>query len=176
MLSDHFKRIITPPARTLNIIWLAFMSAPFLYAGVAWFVTTGAEPKEADTGTLRLGLGVLAVVSVVASYLYRKRALGEAAIDRRLAEPPVNALPGSDDLEPIEQRLAGIFPYYQTTTIIILALRESVAVLGLILTILTGDFWQYVPFGLAAAAIIASQPPSVGSFMARVLPLALSTG
>ena len=85
-------------------------------------------------------------------------------------------MPGSDALDPAEQRLVALFPYYQTTTIVVLALRESVAVLGLILTIVTGDFWLYVPFGVAAVVLIGSQPPAVGSFMERALPLARGSG
>lgn len=175
MLSDSFKQVILSPARTLNLIWFAFLSAPVFYAAVAWFVTAGDASKTGDFGSIRLILGVVAVVSLAVSYFVRRQALADAKLEECLGNPPARDLPGSEDLDPTEQRLATLFPHYQTTTIIVLAIRESAAVIGLILTILTGEFWLYVPFGVAAAVTLASQPPAVGSFMERALPLARRT-
>jgi len=79
---------------------------------------------------------------------------------------------GAADLEPVEQRLVLIFPQYQTAMIAGCALRESIAVLGLVLTVLTGSFVMMVPWAVVAVALITSRPPRPAEFLDRVMPLA----
>ena len=47
-------------------------------------------------------------------------ALSQATLVQRLAQPPATPMPGSEELDPVDRRLAGLFPHYQTTTIVVL--------------------------------------------------------
>ena len=75
-----------------------------------------------------------------------------------------------------EQKLACLVPYYQTGMIIIWAMREAVAILGLVGAIVTSDFMVVVPFGVGALAFLAIKMPRPVAFLAQVrrLPGAVS--
>lgn len=174
MLSAAFVRFISPPSQILNMIWLAMLTASIFYGAVAWFVTAGSEPAGGDFFVLQVALGSLSVVLVAGSFLYRRKALGEERL-LGLLTGSAPAVPDTDDLDPVERRLAGLFPHYQTTNIVVMAMREAVGVLGLVLAIVSRDFWAFVPFGIVAVVSIAVQPPAVRSFMEKALPLAQRT-
>jgi hypothetical protein len=88
------------------------------------------------------------------------------------AAPP----PGAGELEATEQRLVMLVPHFQTTMIVSLALRESLAVFGLILAVLSGEFTAMVPWSIVAVGLLTSQPPRVTEFLDRALPLARAAG
>jgi F0F1-type ATP synthase membrane subunit c/vacuolar-type H+-ATPase subunit K len=178
MLSDAFRSLLVGPARTLNMIWLAIAASIPIYAAIVRYIASGspaAGSEPMDVGTLRLVFGVIAAVSIAGSYVYRQRALGDDGIVAMLRAPTTPPLPGSEDLDPAEQRASRLVAVYQTKTIIVLALRESAAVLGVILAILSRDFWTFAPFGAAALLTIGSQPPALGRFMERAVDLARRT-
>ena len=68
----------------------------------------------------------LALAGIVGSYIYRQRALGAEGIEARLRAATPLPLPGSEDLEPTERACSRLVAHYQTTTIIVLALRAII--------------------------------------------------
>ncbi len=50
MASAKFRAVIAPQARTLNVIWGAFLAAPFIYVGVAWVLTRSPRPVARESG------------------------------------------------------------------------------------------------------------------------------
>ena len=176
MASSRFHAALAPRARVLNIIWAAFLAAPIFYTAVGWVVGRNPRPDaggEVPTGLLQAVFLLAGAAAVAASYLVPRRLLADERLRALLRGPlPGTPLPGTADLEPAEQRLALLFPHYQTTLIVTLALRESLAVLGLVLTILTGNFLLMVPWSVAAIGLIATTPPRPAGFLERALPLA----
>ncbi|MCP4570775.1 MAG: hypothetical protein GY838_00325 [bacterium] len=195
MLSSEFRKLIRPLAITLNIIWGAFLVAPIIYVGIAWFMfgmndgaATDPPVSDFDPMLIQTILTVVAVVLVAASFIYRRWALSDEKVQdrmRSMAAPDATVggfsaqqlaalKDGMESLSPAEQRLATVFPHYQQTTIITLAMREAISIFGLVLTILKGDFATVVPFAVVSVALMAGQPPRVATFMERVLRVARS--
>lgn len=178
MPSAKFRAVIAPKARVLNAIWFAFLAAPFLYVVVAWVVTrTPRTGGGAPVALLSAVFVAIAVVVVAVSFAYPRRALADERLKSMLRGPFGAAPPaGAGDLEPVEQRLVMLFPHYQTTLIVSLALRESLAVFGLVLAIVSGEFTAIVPWAVVAVGLVTTQPPRVAAFLERALPLARQAG
>ncbi|MFO7609599.1 MAG: hypothetical protein R6X35_10460 [Candidatus Krumholzibacteriia bacterium] len=188
MASSRLRAVIAPQARVLNILWGAFLAAPFLYTGLGWLISREPRPDAGVGAGAGAGAGVpvglLQVVfllvgtgAVAASYLYPRRALADERLRALLRGPlPGTPPPGVVGLEPVEQRLALLFPRYQAVQIVVLALRESLAVFGLVLVILTGNFLMMVPWSVAAVGLITTAPPRPAEFLDRALPVARAAG
>lgn len=176
MASSRLRAVIAPQARVLNIIWGAFLAAPFVYTLVGWLVSRNPRPDAGagvPVGLLQAVFLLAGTGAVAASYLYPRRALAEERLRALLRGPlPGTSPPGVAALEPVEQRLALLFPRYQSVQIVVLALRESLAVFGLVLVILTGSFLMMVPWSVAAVGLITTAPPRPAEFLDRALPAA----
>ncbi len=171
MLSREFKSLITPRARTLVVIWGAILLSPVMYFLIAWFIFGQGEGASAEVGSglplNQIGMGLLVVLGIGATY-YQRLALGPARLRAILDTEPV-APEGNDrdlflELPPSEQRLFGLWPHYQTTMIIVWAILEAIAVVGLVLTILQRDFMVMIPFSAAAILLLALKRPSPAGF------------
>jgi len=113
----------------------------------------------------------------VASYAYPRRALSDERLKSMLRGPFAAAPPaGTGGLEPVEQRLVMLFPHYRSTLIVSLALRESVAVFGLVLAVVSGEFSAVIPWAVVAVGLVTTQPPRATAFLERALPLARQAG
>jgi F0F1-type ATP synthase membrane subunit c/vacuolar-type H+-ATPase subunit K len=124
-----------PPA--LRVIWFAMFAALLTYAGISALLANTSEPMNEDAlQPLRYGFTVAGIVIGAASIIWRRRFLPSGA------HAPL----------PLAQ--------LQTHSIIVWAMSEAVAVLGLILSVLTHSFREFVPFGLAAAGLLALHRPS----------------
>lgn len=171
---------MAPQARNLNIIWFAFLAAPFFYTFIGWVATRDGRPlapAEVPVGLLQVALLLTATVLTLGSFAYPRRMLADARLRTLLAGPfPGQPPAGTADLEPVEQRLVLLFPHYQTTQIVSLAMREAIAIFGLVLAIVTGSFLMMVPWSVVAVGLISSQPPRPVEFLDRALPLARAAG
>lgn len=123
----------------LTQIWIiagALASSVLVYVVVAWLVTSGAREGG---GEEPIGLG-LPIVVVLA---------GMAIMNLILAPIIERALTGTAAGQPWERALAE----YRKAKIVSFAFREAAAVLGLMITLFTGDpAWCY---GLSAATLVA---------------------
>ena len=73
------------------------------------------------------------------------------------------------NLSDSEKRLACLWPHYQTTTpIVVWAMREAIAVVGLVLAILQQDFRVVIPFAAAALILMLIKLPRPTRFFARI--------
>ena len=181
MLSAEFKKLIAPQAKVLNIIWGAIMIAPVLYVAVAWFIFGQAAVSDPGANGLpgigRSNLNLIGVVMLLilglGSTYYERKFLGASVLEEKLARDPDWSLAGSkgtpgvtedgwgifDNLSDSEKRLACLWPYYQTTMIVVWALREAIAVMGLVLAILQEDFRVVIPFAAAAMILMLVKLP-----------------
>jgi F0F1-type ATP synthase membrane subunit c/vacuolar-type H+-ATPase subunit K len=179
MPSAKFNALAAPAARTMNIIWAAMLAAPFIYLFVGWIMTRTPMQTNPDLPAALIGAVFLLVgtLLVIASTWYQRQALSDARLKAVMAAPAGGAVPAAAaGLEPVERRLARLLPHYQTVMIVTLALREALAVLGLVLVILTGNFLLMVPWAMAAVGLITIQPPRVTALLDRATPLARSLG
>ena len=175
MLSPDFKIWVAPRARALLVIWGAILLAPVVYVVVAWFLFgRGADFQVTPNSQLpwsQIGMGALLVLGLGASY-YQQLALSPARLKAILSAEPV--APGGKErdlfekLTPGEKRLAGLWQHYQTTLIVVWAILEGMAVVGLVLTILQKDFRVMIPFAVAAILLLILKRPQPGKFFAGV--------
>jgi F0F1-type ATP synthase membrane subunit c/vacuolar-type H+-ATPase subunit K len=182
MLSPALRNLIAPQARVLTIIWFAFLATCPFYGFLAYLIASAVGDAEASTTAsttatdpqiLTVALAAVSVVVVAVSFFYQRHAFSESSLKRHLAGPVATA---ADPLPADEQRLAGLLPYYQTSLIVVWAMRESVAVFGLVLTILHRDPVTVVPFAVAALVLLAMAPPRVVTFLEGARKLARRTG
>jgi len=175
-------------ARVMTIIWGAFMAATVFYVLVAWimFGGKGTVLPDAEAGPqvpIAPILGVVAFLVVTASIAVERWWFSGARIVARLQGPPVYEVliagPQSggptrevfERLDEPDRKLACLVPFYQTGMIVIWAMRESVAVLGLAAAIVLADFMVVVPFGVGALAFLAIKMPRPAAFLAQVRAL-----
>lgn len=172
----------TPPAlRTQRILWFALTSAPFIYFGVARFVVIA--PPRPPPAVMLPALGAVALSTVAMSFmlppiLFAKalRSLGGATLRTRqeslsqgapldggFRDAPASAAVVEDPSRVI--RLAAQAD--QTPLIITLALRESVAIFGLVLALLGVPIEHALPFFALSVALMVMRYPSLSSLQRR---------
>jgi F0F1-type ATP synthase membrane subunit c/vacuolar-type H+-ATPase subunit K len=119
-------------ARITNMIAAAIVASVPIYMLIAWLVAPTVDTSGSDPNFIPLLAMLFAVVSVVllgAAYLAFSTRVGAAA-----------------EQDTLEERLAG----YRIAMIIAFALREAVALFGLMLSLLSGDVRWCFGFGLVA--------------------------
>lgn len=190
MLSDGFKQLIASQAKALNAIWFAFFIAIFLYVGMAWMIFGQGEGAALDRpvdlaigpfSMAQIGMGFLFVLGLGATY-YHRFALGASVLRNKVPAEPSWPPPGSrsnfdlggqgtevfGQLPESEQRLAGLWPHYLTTMIVVWAMLEAIAIIGLILSIMGKDFKVVIPFAVAAILMLILKRPRPADFFAKV--------
>ncbi len=127
--------------QVLKMIWGAMLGAVLTY-GVVCLVIVGAGDagRLEENNALRYALSAAAILVGAVSVWWRRRFLpGETA-----AGAPV--------------KLA--FAQVQSHSVIVWALSEAVALFGLVMGVLTHSFAEFLPFALAAAALLLLHRPS----------------
>ena len=190
MLSTNFKSLIAPQARILNFIWLAFTASTLVYVFVA-YVAFGMgssqileTPLEQHLGPIsfnQVGIGLMVMLGFAGTY-YQKMALRNDVLKNKVPGERVWPPAGSqtnlkanpadrgmfEGLSDTEKDLAGLWPYYQTTMIVVAAFLEAIAVLGMILAFLGGDFRVTIPATAASMIMLILKRPRPGIFFANV--------
>lgn len=187
MLSSDLKSFLAPLVRVMTIIWAAFMAATVVYVLVAWIMFGQRDQvvSDAEAGLpapVAPILGVVAFLVILASIFVERWWFSGARIMAKLDAPAAYDRLRADQANPApsisreafealpesERKLACLVPYYQTGMIVIWAMRESVAVLGLVGTIILADFTVVVPFAVGALAFLAIKMPRPAAFLAQV--------
>jgi F0F1-type ATP synthase membrane subunit c/vacuolar-type H+-ATPase subunit K len=125
----------------LRIIWSAMLTALALYGVVCLLVVGPAETQNPDTERLRHAFSAVGLVLGVLSFWWHRHFLpaeshrpeGEAGID---------------------------FARLQGHGVVVWALSEAVGLCGLALAVVVHDVREFVPFGVAAAALLVRLRPS----------------
>jgi len=128
----------TPPStdqfiRLINIIAVALVTSVLVYMVIAWVVA----PTVAEAGGAAELIQMMAAILTIVS-------LGHLVAAQMLFAIRVRA---AEKLPTPEQRLSS----YRVAIILSFALREAVAVYGLILSFLSGDVRWAIGFGAVAA-------------------------
>jgi hypothetical protein len=130
--------VVSEQMRFLNVVCLALIASVAVYPVVAWFVSSsgGALTGPDLPNTLAAGGAAVALALLVAAPLVRRKTLAKASATMRADERDTTA---SEN--------------YRLATLLAFMLREGAAIVGLMLTIATGEpMWTYA---LAAITIVA---------------------
>lgn len=139
MPSPEAESLVDARMRVLNIICAALLASVLMYVAIAWFLLAraGLTPSGAlnDLGIALYVLAAAAVVPLIVAPVVSKAVLRQA-ISR--VENPASEK---------------ILDAYQSSVIIGMAMRESTAIIGLVITLLTGSLTWVT--ALAAASLLA---------------------
>ena len=129
---------VAEAVRFLNVVCLGMVFSVFVYAAVAWFLTS----RDGAIAGPQLPGGIAWVGALVAIALL----VAAPIVQRRAREGTVQ---GPD---PEERRIAAL-EGYRLGTLLAFLLRDGAAIVGLMLTIMTGEpLWTYA---LAAVTVVA---------------------
>ncbi|MGC9327131.1 MAG: hypothetical protein ACP5I1_05835 [Candidatus Hinthialibacter sp.] len=131
--------------RKLWFLWSAFIYAILIYLVLAYFLVSSKTSNPDFVPIIAMVTILLSVVTAIISVLIRLK----------LLTGPIQN--GSLDIE-TEQG----FQKYQTISIINWALSESIAVFGLILVIISGNFYYVIPYSVISLVLLILHRPSLG--------------
>lgn len=182
MRSKTFNQRVKPTQFIMTILWAALLASVFIYIVVGFFITGDREPTELD-GTLVVIMAVCALGAGGASFILPQMMFSPERIRKHMreTEPDLEALAkdpqtqqvDEDKLESlktlseVEQRLVGLPALYFAPFILGLALAESVAIFGLMLTFMGGDMTYMLPFCGAAIVLMIMRYPRLDPIFDR---------
>jgi len=142
---------------SIRIIYLALIASLGLYGFVAYENASRMAPHALEPTFLYALIGVAAMEMVGIVFL------------RRMMLPPMQAARSLDDRVALEGVAASsAVGKYFTTSIISWALCESIAIYGLVLVFLSGDFRYYAPFAGVSLLNFLFYRPSIDDLQAAV--------
>lgn len=141
--------------RTLMLITGSMMMSSLLFA-VALFMIEFPEGEPPELGLIPLVMPVVALGSAGASFIV------PALVYR---PPEVTGLSPEEEVT----KIAG---FYQTRTLVTLAMCESVAIFGFVLGFLGQTPWWILPFVLTAIVLMALHFPRKSALIALLSPQA----
>jgi hypothetical protein len=139
VLGKSFEELLGHRMMVLKVIWMALTASILVYAGVGYIVSVNADPKNAGDvpRVFQMSIFAVAVMTALGSVALKTFLFSPGKIEARLVSAK-----GDDK----EQRLLNLFGWYFPRYIVILALDESVAVYGLVLTLVTLQPSEMIPF------------------------------
>lgn len=156
-----YEDVLNRRLRVMRMLWFAFSGSVLIYLAVGYLVTMAGRPAPPNIAVLRLALDAVGVITALGVIVFKMVAFTREQVSKRLAEParleqiagtPNTGEPDAAVVERLrslsekEQKLLGFIAWYQIRFILVLALNESIALLGLVLTILTGSPSEMLPF------------------------------
>jgi len=123
-------------------IWCAFVSSIFLYVGISFVLV---QSGSANPGILPILSGLLIFLSLISAVM-------SSLVWLKLLKAPIES--GTLDI----QTTTGL-QRYQTLSIIIWALDETIAVFGLVLVVISGVVYYAIPFCVVSLVLLVLQRP-----------------
>lgn len=125
----------------LRRIWAAMLGAVASYGAVCLLVLGAADATADDTaGRFHNAFTVVGIILGALSIWWRRHFL-------------------STDPAPAGVDLSMGFPQFQAHSLIVWALSDAVAACGLVLAFLVRSFQEFLPFGVAGAALLIMHHP-----------------
>ncbi len=162
--SNLYEDLLKQRFQTLRILWIMMTVSIAIYCVVGIIVSMNGD-ASGDIGGLRLGLDAVAVSSALGSVVFKMVAFSRDRLAERLKQPvnleaqatrrDTGAVDGEqleklESLSDPERKVYGLIGWYQFRFVILLALHESIAIYGLILTIVTHQVEEMLPFAAVA--------------------------
>lgn len=154
MLTDKEQARLREKNLVPMVLWAAMLMSVFIYVGVS-YLTKQQEIQVIEP-----------MVRWVFAFVALTSAIGSLAVSQILMSP-------SKLRETLKQeaRIDSLMAKYLTTFILRLALSESVAIFGLVLAMMTGDFGEILPFAGASIVLIGLSYPSPNALKNRLIGL-----
>lgn len=169
-ISGQLSERLDNAERTMRILWIALMGSVSVYGFVIYQLSRNGDRVASETILPPFVPPIVALsLAAVGTALFRTLSSPE-----RMRTLLQNAGAYEAELQAwpeAERRLARVPPALFTLYILRWAIFESIAILGLVLGILQGSFETFVPYGLAAIALMAMTPPRIKSQVIEAIPL-----
>ncbi|MDJ0763551.1 MAG: hypothetical protein QNJ97_11240 [Myxococcota bacterium] len=166
-LSSQYLELAKPAFKVPRILLIGLIVSIFVYMYIGYTVANQSDEVVPVNETLTLALTLVAAVTLVGANVFRFYAFSRERLEKKLrkiydglkqgALPPLSTEATNTDRVaainalPLKERtLFRMFAQVFTPFIIIIAMHESVAIYGLILTFRSYDFMEMVPFAVAA--------------------------
>ena len=136
--------VVSEQMRFLNVVCFALVASVGAYSVVAWFLSGDSSALAApDLPSALAWVGAaVAIALLVAAPIARRKMLEKGALGGHSHERQATALEG-----------------YRLATLLSFILREGAAIIGLMLTLLTGDpIWCYALGALTIVAMFTAWP------------------
>jgi hypothetical protein len=151
-MEQTFEQEVKQRFRLLQVIWIAILMTLIIYLFVCHIVGAAIEldeSAEAAIDVLVLVFYILAAAQLFLAHFLRRALLRPGKPDP--ASPPREAQTG--------QVRRQILAKYSAAVIVSLAISESVAIFGLVLFFLTGNFQTlYILMVVSAVSMIVNRP------------------
>ena len=138
MESEPLEHVIEQRFRVLSILCGSLLGSLAVYVGIAWFLLRQGAITSALAADLPAALPVVltgvAITVLVSAEAMSRRIFAQASQSAAASEPET------------------LLNAYQSATIVGFAMRESAAMIGLALTLLTAAFFWVVALSAASAA------------------------
>jgi hypothetical protein len=136
--------VVAEQMRFLNVVCFALVAGVGVYSVVAWFLTSGSDSiggPDLPRG-LAIAGALVAVALLVAAPVAKRKILDKAAVGARA-----------------DERVTTAVESFRLATLLSFILREGAAIVGLMLTILTGEpMWCYALGALTVVAMFTGWP------------------
>lgn len=178
--SPLLNELIESKNRFIWISWLGFLLSSVLYIIVAYLGTYSALQRPSQlTDTILYGCVGIAIVAGVCSLIISRVICSETKLRKKFQEiPKIERLAKSrggkvdhglldklDSLTLDEQRIYSIFSGYTGWYVVIEAVVDLIAVIGLVPAILGRDFQLYFYFGIPAIVLKVLHYPKGNAFL-----------
>jgi len=170
------KALLDRVSTNLRTVWGVLMLAVFVYAALALWLTRrmpAAFPSDI-AATLTPALYALAMAIALVALWWRRHLAPEAvvAVTSGGAGPSI-AMPVTPETDAERHALAA-FSRLQTQWIVVWAMSESLAIVGLVLSLGTADPRHVAGLGAAALILLGAHAPSRGRLetVLAALPIA----
>ncbi len=154
VLTDEEQEQLREAHMVQVIVWGAILMSVFVYLAVA-YLTKKEAIVEIDP-MVRWVVIAVALLDAIASLAVFPAMMSPSKLRKRLQQ---------------ENRIQNIKGLYFTTLILRLALAESVAIFGLVLSMMSGDFNELLPFASASIVLLVLAYPSPDSLKNRLIRL-----
>jgi hypothetical protein len=186
MISQTLRQLLKSQELLLRIFWWVCTLSIIVYIGIAYFLglrgtNTGGL---ASTGTqLQLVFSVLAVLVAFLPTLIKCLMLSEKMITKAISREinneqlATNTRTGQIDQEKLrkietlnesEKKLLLLSGHYFSPALISLVFNETIAVFGLVLSVVIGKFELIIPFAAAALLLNVVHFPRLGVFIEQI--------
>jgi hypothetical protein len=164
MQSENFRALVKPIATVHRVIWLAFIGAVPIYVVVAYLQPGRIEQSVTHPMPTSFTIS-LVMLSLLAPYMPRlllPDSRLRQIIDQpqeTLARDPRTGIVDEDrltrirTLSPDERRLFALVVAHFVPFLVRLAFNESIALFGLVLSLLSRSFVAVLPFAIVSLAL-----------------------
>ncbi|MCG8334785.1 MAG: hypothetical protein MJE63_09730 [Proteobacteria bacterium] len=164
--STQFEEVLRSRSQIIRILWFALTGSILIYIVLGYVapVNSGSEPTELDP-TFKNLLYIVGFLTAISSQLIKKFVFSDERVIARLSndikpsdlaintqtnEVNEKELQKLNELSEKELKIISLVPYYFTPFIIQMALYDAVTIFGLLLSFMSHNFVEILPFAIVS--------------------------